>query len=122
MMYEHDAMKQRRRGEKKIWKVADAVLRGSFSFIFISKMGDSMINKKIKQKLFTRERKHFRSGLFRCPICKEITAKVEIDHSHPLSRGGTNKLPNLNFICEKCNRKKRNLTPYEFSLRLIQKR
>lgn len=39
----------------------------------------------------------------------------EVDHSIPLSRGGTDHLNNLVPACIKCNRTKSNLTSKEFS-------
>jgi len=38
----------------------------------------------------------------------------EVDHSRPLSRGGTDYLRNLVPACIECNRSKRNLSSREF--------
>ena len=32
--------------------------------------------------------------------------RLEIDHIHPLARGGTNKLDNLQVLCRSCNARK----------------
>lgn len=42
-------------------------------------------------------------------------AAWEVDHSNPLSRGGTDHLNNLVPACIPCNRSKGDLTSWEFS-------
>ena len=46
-------------------------------------------------------------------ICKKCDRQdtLTIDHIIPLSKGGSNHLDNLQVLCEKCNRIKRNLLP-----------
>ena len=41
-------------------------------------------------------------------ICRKCgtTNRLEIDHIHPLARGGTNKLDNLQVLCRSCNARK----------------
>lgn len=49
---------------------------------------------------------------FQCQLCghgQEDGAKLEIDHKHPKSLGGTNELQNLWTLCKACNRGKSNL-------------
>jgi len=38
----------------------------------------------------------------------------EVDHNVPVSRMGSNNLPNLQFICSGCNRQKGNKTGAEY--------
>ncbi|MBZ9711921.1 HNH endonuclease [Deinococcus multiflagellatus] len=38
----------------------------------------------------------------------------QIDHTHPLSRGGRHEMDNLALACAQCNRAKWNLTRDEF--------
>lgn len=47
----------------------------------------------------------------RVPVYLSICA---VDHAHPLSRGGSIGLENLEFPCEPCNSAKSSLTPGEF--------
>jgi len=50
------------------------------------------------------------SGLsYSCCKCK-TTDNITIDHKHPLSKGGSDKLNNLRFLCGSCNSKKGNKT------------
>ncbi len=44
---------------------------------------------------------------FRCVICSaEIHDKRELDHIKPLSKGGSNYISNLQWLCVPCNRSK----------------
>lgn len=45
---------------------------------------------------------------FRCQMCQEPKAffDLEVDHIHPLSKGGTNTWDNIQPLCESCNLKK----------------
>lgn len=45
-------------------------------------------------------------------------SKYEIDHLHPLSKGGTNEMHNLQCICPSCNRKKSAKLPHVFAAQL----
>lgn len=52
----------------------------------------------------------------RCQLCG-ITAKerpLDVDHIIPRSRGGKNELANLQVLCSKCNRSKRNQDDTDF--------
>lgn len=42
-----------------------------------------------------------------CQYCDSLTGPFEIDHIHPVSRGGTNTPSNLVVACRECNRSKR---------------
>ena len=53
------------------------------------------------------------------PICFYCGAdcsdgKFEVDHFHPLARGGAHELDNLRIACRPCNRRKSARDPYEF--------
>lgn len=56
------------------------------------------------------------SGL--CAHCKtDITTRFEVDHIHPLSRGGSNWPVNLQLLCMPCNRSKSCKLPDEWQKR-----
>jgi predicted restriction endonuclease len=43
---------------------------------------------------------------YRCQICGDTAqdgAKLEIDHIHPVSKGGNNNTSNLQVLCRDCN-------------------
>lgn len=58
-----------------------------------------------------------------CQYCGVIQASREltIDHVLPRSRGGKNTWTNLVACCKKCNQKKRDRTPTEASMTLLNK-
>ncbi len=41
-----------------------------------------------------------------CRICNETEGKLEIDHIVPYSQGGSEKMENLQVLCQPCNRGK----------------
>jgi 5-methylcytosine-specific restriction endonuclease McrA len=58
-----------------------------------------------------------------CQYCGVIEAPKDmtIDHVIPRSRGGGNTWSNLVTCCKKCNQKKRDRTPEEASMSLLNK-
>lgn len=48
-----------------------------------------------------------------CAVCGS-TDRLQIDHKVPVSKGGRNKLSNLQALCEKCNSRKGTKTMGEF--------
>lgn len=40
---------------------------------------------------------------FRCNRCNSAGGSLEIDHVHPVSKGGGNELNNLQLLCKTCN-------------------
>jgi|SRR3982751_3452862 len=58
------------------------------------------IPRKTIQKVFSKYKRE-------CTICGS-TEKLEIDHIHPYSKGGTNDISNLQVLCKSCNIKKSN--------------
>jgi hypothetical protein len=61
-----------------------------------------------------REKTIERDG-FVCTYCGTTEGAFEIDHIHPVSRGGENDLDNLCVACAPCNRSKRNLLVSEWT-------
>ena len=51
-----------------------------------------------------------------CPYCdiQFEKGKAECDHIMPVSKGGLDRIQNLVYICETCNRKKSTMTVYQF--------
>jgi len=56
----------------------------------------------------------FERDNFTCSYCGERGGKLECDHVHPLSKGGSNELDNLTTACFKCNRSKHSKTLAEW--------
>lgn len=56
----------------------------------------------------------FQRDNFTCAYCGQIGGKLECDHIHPISKGGTNDLENLITACRKCNRQKKDKSVQEF--------
>jgi 5-methylcytosine-specific restriction endonuclease McrA len=42
----------------------------------------------------------------RCAYCDKVNVPLQVEHIHPKSRGGTDRVSNLTLACEPCNRKK----------------
>jgi 5-methylcytosine-specific restriction endonuclease McrA len=55
-----------------------------------------------------------------CPACFS-TDNLQIEHTVPVSRGGTNELSNLTTLCAKCNMDKGALTYKEWILKDLQR-
>ena len=61
-----------------------------------------------------------------CAYCGATGVVLEVEHIHPESRGGSNRISNLTLACEPCNRKKDSMWIHEFlahdpvRLKLIQ--
>jgi len=55
-----------------------------------------------------------------CQYCGGLSGdkQLEVEHMHPKSRGGSNRLANLNLACHTCNDDKNNLTLPEYVARL----
>lgn len=65
-------------------------------------------NRRIRQKIFEKSNGY-------CYYCgRPLTKSWEIDHKRPLSKGGSNKTPNLVASCHKCNRLKADMTVGQF--------
>jgi 5-methylcytosine-specific restriction endonuclease McrA len=58
----------------------------------------------------------------RCRYCgKKVTLKEATqDHVYPKSKGGLNSFRNLVCSCRKCNEKKRNLTPKQAKMVMLE--
>lgn len=70
---------------------------------------DVKLWKRISKEVFERDN-------FTCSYCGEIGGILEIDHIHPISKGGSNELDNLTTSCRKCNRQKKDKTVQEFEM------
>ncbi|PTB96327.1 hypothetical protein C9994_07945 [Marivirga lumbricoides] len=53
---------------------------------------------------------------YKCSYCQSVfnDASLQIDHVHPVSRGGTNNTYNLTPACKKCNMEKSNRDPLQY--------
>ena len=65
------------------------------------------ISSRVQLQVLKRDR-------FTCVYCGATGAEAElqIDHRHPVSKGGSNHISNLQTTCRKCNCKKRNKIYY----------
>ena len=50
----------------------------------------------------------------KCAYCGADGAPLEIDHIHPRSRGGSNRVSNLTIACHNCNQAKGNIPAEQF--------
>ena len=48
-----------------------------------------------------------------CIVCGTLD-DLQIDHIHPIARGGGNEIGNLQILCGECNREKRTKTMYDW--------
>lgn len=62
---------------------------------------------KMRKDIFTRDN-------YTCYYCGVRGGVLEVDHIHPVSKGGNNDYGNLATACLKCNRSKRDKTVEEF--------
>ena len=62
------------------------------------------VRKKMKKLVYERD-KH------ECRYCGSEN-HLQIDHIHPMARGGTNDLDNLQILCRKCNLRKSDKVNY----------
>jgi len=62
---------------------------------------------EIRSQVFERDN-------YTCTYCGERGGKLECDHIHPFSRGGSDALDNLTTSCFSCNRSKRDKTLAEW--------
>lgn len=71
----------------------------------------NLIAPYIKQEIYQRQ-----NGL--CAYCNRYRniKYMTVDHIIPLSKGGTNKIDNLQCTCKMCNRLKDNMMPNEFTV------
>lgn len=56
----------------------------------------------------------------RCAYCGAESAKLEIEHIIPKSRGGSSRIGNLAIACHDCNQKKGSMTAGEFGYLQVQ--
>lgn len=58
----------------------------------------------------------------KCAYCGAENVPLEIEHIHPRSKGGTNRVDNLTIACTKCNQEKGNMLPEEWLNKLNKKK
>jgi 5-methylcytosine-specific restriction endonuclease McrA len=56
----------------------------------------------------------------KCAYCGAQHIPLEVEHIHPKSRGGSNRVSNLTLACKPCNQKKGDQTAAEFGFPTIQ--
>ena len=49
-----------------------------------------------------------------CVYCSQENVPLEVEHIHPKSKGGSNRISNLTLSCVKCNQRKRNKPGEQF--------
>ncbi len=52
--------------------------------------------------------------LRRCAYCGVTDTRLEVEHIHPRSKGGSNRISNLTLACHECNQRKGNLDIRDF--------
>lgn len=57
-----------------------------------------------------------------CAYCESTGVALQVEHVHPKSRGGSDRVDNLTLSCEECNQEKNNSTLEEWSESLKKKR
>jgi 5-methylcytosine-specific restriction endonuclease McrA len=57
---------------------------------------------------------------YKCVYCHKTGIPLEIEHSVPKIRGGSNRITNLTLACETCNQRKGNQTAQEFGFPQVQ--
>lgn len=87
--------------------VRDGVWRLKGDPLYVAPPGRRPISTALRSAVFSRDGKI-------CAYCGETEGPFEIDHIHPVSRGGTDDLANLAVACFSCNRGKSNLTLKEW--------
>lgn len=77
---------------------------GKMSFV---EQQRAMMSDKLRYAVLSRDK-------FKCQICgcsQQDGVKLEVDHIIPVSKGGRTELDNLQTLCERCNRGKRDEMP-----------
>ncbi len=70
---------------------------------------DTKDSKRVRNR-FNKSRKMYYEAVVardgeKCNICG-LTIKLTVDHIYPLSKGGENKLENMQILCGSCNSRK----------------
>jgi uncharacterized phage protein (TIGR02220 family) len=84
--------------EGKIAPATNDALREANGF------GNRYIPDALRKAVFARD-----GG--KCRLC-QAEENIEIDHIHPVSRGGNSEIENLQLLCRPCNRRKRTRLGY----------
>jgi len=98
--------------KKALIRAYDSVNETNADEAKVSVATEPIQNKDKKQK--TREhislRKRFfvfKRDQFTCRLCRASGVSIEVDHIVPKAKGGTDSMDNLQTLCFKCNRGKR---------------
>ena len=105
-------------------KESEIVARSQFLTISVPSILMVKKYKNIKEKQFpaTRELVLLRDSNT-CQYCggKFESAKLQLEHIVPKSRGGSKSMDNIVAACKKCNDKKVNKTPEEAGMTLLKR-
>lgn len=117
--------KKRRNEYSRKWRAEnpDKVYEGSTKFrkSHLERYANYCRNRRAKEKM--AEGAHGLDDVFarlkwqkgRCAACKKkLGKKYDVDHYHPISKGGSNYPSNIQILCISCNRKKCNKDPIDF--------
>lgn len=98
----------------KRWCSADKLLHidmyttGRFCFVWNQKRLPASQWQRLRSLVFERDN-------YTCSYCGQRGGKLECDHVHPVSRGGSHDEKNLTTSCKTCNQSKRDKTPEEWN-------
>jgi len=83
---------------KDIDEIKDFITRNK-SDLIIRKMNKRVVNLKLRFEIFERDK-------YKCVVCGRDASdgvKLQVDHIHPFSKGGSSKKENLATLCFECN-------------------
>jgi len=80
------------------------------------RLGLKGLTVKVVQMVYEDNIKKY--GTLTCYLCEQpiVFGKDQLEHKHPISRGGKSEYCNLAVACEKCNHNKYNRTEEEYRI------